>query len=95
MGTFAYMSPEQAKGQALDARTDLFSFGVVLYEMVSGAQAFPGRTTGEMLETLFMREPPSLENLNIERARKVTENYCKDITEGSELTVSKCSRFTE
>ena len=64
MGTFAYMSPEQAKGQALDARTDLFSFGVVLYEMVSGAQAFPGRTTGEMLEALFMREPPSLENLN-------------------------------
>jgi TolB-like protein/cytochrome c-type biogenesis protein CcmH/NrfG len=64
VGTFSYMSPEQAKGQELDARTDLFSFGVVLYEMVTGTLAFPGRNSGEMLEALFTREPPSLAGLN-------------------------------
>jgi len=64
MGTAAYMSPEQALGKELDGRTDLFSFGAVLYEMATGSQAFPGQTSGEILESVFYKEPAVLSTLN-------------------------------
>ncbi|MGC2666762.1 MAG: serine/threonine-protein kinase, partial [Candidatus Acidiferrales bacterium] len=73
MGTMAYMSPEQARGEELDARTDLFSFGAVLYEMVTGQMAFPGNTAAIVHEAILNRAPISVARVKPELPPKLEE----------------------
>src|ERR1700687_3663202 len=64
MGTMGYISPEQLKGQAVDHRSDIFSFGAILYEMLSGKRAFRGDSMAETMSAILREDPPDLSETN-------------------------------
>src|SRR5205085_548711 len=71
LGTSTYMSPEQLRGQELDARTDIWSLGVLLYEMVAGRAPFEAQTYGDLIVAILHGEPPPLSDLGVESSEEI------------------------
>jgi WD40 repeat protein len=78
LGTAGYMSPEQVRGVAVDARSDIFSFGAILYEMISGKRAFHGETAADTMSAILKEDPPDLAetNRNVSPALERIVQHC-------------------
>jgi eukaryotic-like serine/threonine-protein kinase len=93
LGTIAYMSPEQARGEELDARTDLFSFGAVLYEMATGRMAFQGNSAALIHEAILNRRPMPVARVNPAVSPELEHIITKALEKDRRLRYQNASDF--